>query len=275
MSPEPNRVFFSTELEGVATFWRIHRKDGGTLGFTSHDRDLAFGGVLHRAAPGMLPSAVRRTAGLTGDSAEMQGALAHDSIADADLAAGRFDGARVEVGAVDWETREHAVLHNGTIGSVAQEDSGFTAELRSAKAVLETDPVPRTSPTCRAQFCGPGCGLSTAHFTHRAVLTSVDAEAGRVSFDGPAPDLLVAGEVRWLDGPHAGLTMDIVAAEGDALILDAALGDALAPGARARLREGCDHTFATCSGRFANAANFRGEPFLPGNDLLTRTPSPQ
>ena len=113
-----SRVFFSTELEGVATFWRIHRKDGVTLGFTSHDRDLAFGGVLHRAAPGMLPSAVRRTAGLTGDSAEMQGALAHDSIAEADLAEGRFDGARVEVGSVDWETREHAVLYNGTVGAV-------------------------------------------------------------------------------------------------------------------------------------------------------------
>ena len=269
-----NRVFFASELEGVATFWRIHRKDGVTLGFTSHDRDLAFGGVLHRAAPGMVPSAVRRTAGLTGDSAEMQGALAHDSIAEADLAAGRFDGARVEVGAVDWETREHAVLFNGTVGAVSQEDSGFTAELRSAKAMLEADPVPRTSPTCRAQFCRPGCGLSGLRFTHRAVLTIVDAEVGRVTFDGPAPDLLVAGEVRWLDGPHAGLTMDIVAIEGDALILDAVLSEALAPGTRARLREGCDHTLATCAGRFGNAINFRGEPFLPGNDLLTRYPSP-
>jgi uncharacterized phage protein (TIGR02218 family) len=269
-----SRTFFAAELEGVATFWRIHRKDGVTLGFTSHDRDLAFGGVLHRAAPGMLPSAVRRTAGLTGDSAEMQGALAHDSIAEADLAAGRFDGARVEVGAVDWESREHAVLYNGTVGSVAQEDGGFTAELRSAKAALETDPIPRTSPTCRARFCGPGCGLSAARFTHRGTLVAADPQTGRVRLEGCPSDLLVAGEVRWLDGAHAGLTMEIVAADDPDLILDALLAGDLAPGTRALLREGCDHTLATCAGRFGNAVNFRGEPFLPGNDLLTRYPIP-
>jgi hypothetical protein len=36
------------------------------------------------------------------------------------------------------------------------------------------------------------------------------------------------------------------------------------------LREGCDHTLPTCAERFANAVNFQGEPFLPGNDLVVR-----
>jgi len=269
-----SRVFFASELEGVATFWRIHRPDGTTLGFTSHDRDLVFAGVRHRAAPGMLPSAVRRTAGLTGDSAEMQGALAHDSIAEADLTAGRFDGARVEVGAVDWENLEHAVLYNGTVGTVVQEDGGFAADLRSAKAALDADPVPRTSPTCRARFCGPGCGLSAARFTRRAAVVEVDADAGSVAFDFAPAGAFVAGSIRWIDGPHSGLTMEVVAADETALIVDAALDPALVTGTQAYVREGCDHTLATCAARFGNAANFRGEPFLPGNDLLTRYPSP-
>jgi hypothetical protein len=38
------------------------------------------------------------------------------------------------------------------------------------------------------------------------------------------------------------------------------------------LREGCDKRFETCVTRFANAENFRGEPHLPGTDLLTRFP---
>ncbi len=243
-----------------------------TLGFTSHDRDLRFDGVLHRAAPGLLPSAIRRTAGLDGDSAEMQGALAHDSIRSDDLADGRFDGARVEVGAVDWEAREHAVLYNGWIGEVSQEEAGFTAELRSAKAALEADPVPRTSPTCRAAFCGPGCGLSASRFTHRASLIASNPDANTVAFDYPAPADLLHGTVRWLEGPHAGVAMEIAAVEGNDLVLDAALSEALTFGTRAILREGCDHTIATCSTRFGNAVNFRGEPFLPGNDLLSCYP---
>ena len=60
---------------------------------------------------------------------------------------------------------------------------------------------------------------------------------------------------------------------GDGPKLDIALDPALAPGTRALLREGCDHTLATCAARFGNAVNFQGEPFLPGNDLLARYPT--
>ncbi|WP_274603630.1 phage BR0599 family protein [Polymorphobacter multimanifer] len=34
------------------------------------------------------------------------------------------------------------------------------------------------------------------------------------------------------------------------------------------LWEGCDRRFATCSGRFGNGRLFRGEPHVPGNDML-------
>jgi uncharacterized phage protein (TIGR02218 family) len=266
-----SRVFRREALEGTATFCRIRRRDGVTLGLTSHDRDLWFDGVLHRAAPGVLPSAIRRSADLSPDSAEVQGALTHDSIAAADLAAGRFDGAGVEIGVVDWENLDRAVLYRGEIGDVTQEAGSFAAELLSAKAELETDLVPCTSPTCRARFGGPGCTLSVARFTHEAVLAEVDLADNRASFTGgpPVADLR-DGNVRWLDGPHAGLTMEVVSADESGLVLDVALDPLLEPGTRALLREGCDHTLQTCAGRFANAANFQGEPFVPGNDLLGR-----
>ncbi len=269
------RVFFASELEGVVTWWRIERRDGVALGFTSHDRDLWFDGLLHRAAPGVLPSAIRKTAGLEGDSAEMQGPLAHDAIAAIDLAQGRFDGAQVSIGAVDWETLERAQLYAGSIGTVSEEAGGFTAELLSAKSQLVEDPVPRTSPTCRASFCGPGCTLSASGVTTEAVASAVDHDRSAVRFAGIDPQLHAFGFLRWLDGPQIGLTMEVVATEGAELLLDTPLDPGTAAGMRAILRQGCDHTLATCHTRFGNAANFRGEPFLPGNDLLTRTPGPQ
>jgi len=268
-----SRVFFREQLEGVATFWRVCRRDGITLGLTSHDRDLWFDGVLHRAAPGMVPSAIRRTADLAPDSAEVQGALTHDSIPAEDLASGRFDGAAVEIGVVDWESLDRAILYRGEIGEVAQEAGSFNAELRSAKADLEADTVPRTSPTCRAPFCGPRCTLSAVRFTHEAVVAAVDFAANRVAFTGgPAAEAMRDGSLRWLDGPHAGLAMEVVAGDASGLALDLELDPELQPGTRARLREGCDHTIATCQARFGNAVNFQGEPFLPGNDVLGRYP---
>ena len=61
---------------------------------------------------------------------------------------------------------------------------------------------------------------------------------------------------------------------GGWLRFDRQLPDDLTVGARAIAIEGCDHTLATCASRFANAVNFRGEPFLPGNDLLVRYGNP-
>lgn len=267
-----NRVFFRKELEGVATFWRVLRRDGVTLGFTGHDRDLWFDGVLHRAAPGMLPSAVRRSADLGPDGVDIEGALTHDAISAEDLASGLFDGARVQLGVVDWETGERAVLYRGEIGAIGEEAGRFSAELLSAKAQLEIDPVPRTSPTCRAQFCGPGCTLNPARFTHDLRVTAIDLAVNAVSFGGPAAELFRDGSLRWLDGPQAGQANTVVEVSGAMLVLERALAPDLTAGALARVREGCDHTIATCRTRFSNAANFQGEPFLPGNDILARYP---
>lgn len=269
-----SRVFFREGLEPTATFWRVLRRDGVTLGFTGHDRDLWFDGVLHRAAPGMLPSAIRRTADLAADSADVEGVLSHDAISSADLATGLFDGTQVQLGVVDWETGDRAVLYRREIGAVSQEATGFSAELLSAKAGLEIDPVPRTSPTCRARFCGPGCTLSAARFTHELAVAEVDLSANAVAFAaGPPAESFRDGTLRWLGGAQAGRANAVVDVANGMLVLEQSLDPALAPGALARLTEGCDHTIATCAARFANALNFQGEPFLPGNDLLTRHPS--
>lgn len=270
------RTWFSSELETVATWWRIERTDGIALGFTSHDRDLRFDGLVHSTAPGMVPSAIRLTAALDADSAEVAGALSHDSISDADLIAGRFDGARVQVGLVDWQTAETAKLYTGTIGAVATEGAGFSADLLSLKHSLKSQIIPVTSPTCRAEFCGAGCTLSAERFTHLGRLAAVEADGSAVEVSTlVSPGLLSYGLLRWLDGPEAGLVRRIEQVEGSWLVLDHATAAAVTPGTRVLLREGCDRTLGTCADRFGNAINFQGEPFVPGNDLLTSYPPPR
>lgn len=274
--PESTRIWFRQSLETVAIWWRLERRDGVTLGFTSHDRDLAFDGVVHRTAPGMVPSAIRRTADFEADSAEVAGALSHDSIREADLAAGRFDGGSIAMGLVDWETLERVTLYAGTIGTVGHEGSGFSAELRSVKDLLSRQIVPRTAPTCRAEFCAEGCALSASAFTHQATLAEISPDLASIRvIGGPTAALLAFGTLRWIDGPEAGLTRRIEAVDGSWLMLDRTSAAGIAAGTRIELREGCDHTLETCATRFGNAVNFQGEPFLPGNDLLTRYPAPQ
>lgn len=264
------RVFFDRPLDVAATYWRVFRKDGVALGFTSHDRDLAFGGINHRAAPGMAPTAIRMTSDLTEDSAGVEGALSHSAIREKDLAAGLFESAAIEIGIVDWETHEHRTIYVGTLGQIEDNGIGFAGELRSAKQVLDQDLVPRTSPTCRAEFCGRGCGFSAIRVTRRLVLDALDLDLNRVRFAGLQADLFLDGALRFLDGPQTGVAFGVVGASGEWLVLDRPLAPETEAGTPAELREGCDHTLNTCATRFDNAVNFRGEPFLPGNDLLAR-----
>lgn len=270
-----SRVWFSETLETVATFWRVERRDGVTLGFTTHDRALWFDGLLHRSAPGMLPSAIRRTADLEPDSAEVEGVLSHDSITAQDLALGRFDGARIVIGLVDWCSLDRHAVYRGTIGKVTEEAGGFSATLESRKLELQRDPVPRTSPSCRAVFCGPGCTLSAARFSHEGSISAFDPATGMLTLSTVADlSTLIGGSLRWFDGPFAGQAMEITATNGTALELGTPLDRVPPVGARVLLREGCDRTLASCAGRFGNAINFQGEPHLPGNDLITRYPAP-
>jgi uncharacterized phage protein (TIGR02218 family) len=37
------------------------------------------------------------------------------------------------------------------------------------------------------------------------------------------------------------------------------------------LQQGCDKTIGTCSNRYNNAINFRGEPHVPGLDKMLET----
>lgn len=264
------RAFFDRDLDTVATFWRIYRRDGAMLAFTSHDRDLAFDGITHCAAPGMLPAAIRLTADLNPDDAEVEGAVSHASITAGDLSAGLFDAAQIEIGAVAWEALERRVLYSGSIGSIADDANAFSAELVSAKRALEQDLVPRTSPTCRAAFCGPGCNLSARDFTTTEILAGIDLDNNRVQVVGKSGPDYAEGRIRFLSGPQTGIPFAIVSADGGWFSLDRALVGGTLTGTRIELKQGCDHTIQTCNGRFGNAKNFRGEPFLPGNDLLAR-----
>ena len=87
----------------------------------------------------------------------------------------------------------------------------------------------------------------------------------------PTPNAYGNGLLRWIGGGNSGLESAIVASDGATLTLRTP--PRFDPvGALVELIEGCDKSVATCASRFANAVNFRGEPYLPGIDLLTRYP---
>jgi uncharacterized phage protein (TIGR02218 family) len=262
-------------LTSIALCWRIDRRDGVTLGFTTHDRDMVLAGMTYRAAPGMLPSAISVSDGFDVDTLDVAGALTSDAVTAEDLSAGRWDGARVRIFATDWQTPGSDVLAlaRGELGDVGARDGGFTAELRGPTAALERPVIEQTSPECRAELGDKRCRVDLSGRRRLAtILSVVDGSTLELSTAEPTANAYGYGRLRWTEGGNSGLTAAILSSDGAFVTLRDAPPYAAAVGTRVEIIEGCDKAFDTCRLRFAKRVNFRGEPHLPGNDLLTRYP---
>lgn len=263
--------WLTAPLVTLAYCWRIERRDGRVLGFTTHDAGLWVAGEYYASAPGIRPSAIEQALGRAGDSLSISGAIADASLSGADLASGRFDGASVALFVTDWSANEPVAtpISRGILGSVSRSGGGFGAEIDATDPLLATDLVPLTSPACRAELGDADCRVAMAARHARA---QVVAFSGRqVTLDTSFADgIFVFGRMRWLTGRLRGTSQPIIAQAGASLTLARAAVPADAPGWQVELVEGCDKSAAICATRFANIANFRGEPHLPGLDLLTR-----
>jgi uncharacterized phage protein (TIGR02218 family) len=233
---------------------------------------LRIRGTIYEAAPGMLPAAIQRKAGLEANGGEVAGAITSASLDERDLVLGRWDGARIAMTAVDWQQPElpEVPLMHGELGEVRLQQGEFKTELRGAAARLEAAICPETSPECRAELGDKKCRVDLAGRTMLAEIVELDGTA--LVMDRAVGSDFLWGRARFVSGANCGLLTVIVGVDGNRVELRDMARAEILPGDRIELRHGCDKSFATCSSRFANGENFRGEPHLPGNDLLTRYP---
>lgn len=229
-------------------------------------------GVTYRPTPGMLPASVTRSLGLDPHSGEVSGALSSEAIDEGDLALGRWDAARVKLIALDWVDVEADPIEliSGEIGEVSIKDGGFSAELKGAAAVLERPVCPSTSPQCRAELGDKSCRVDLAGRSERAVV--IETGNGELTLDRTIDERFLLGRLRYLSGTNCGRSTVVISVSGPTIRIRDLPRGRIEAGSRVELREGCNKRLQTCVERFDNAINFRGEPHLPGTDLLTRYP---
>jgi uncharacterized phage protein (TIGR02218 family) len=265
---------------GVTTLcrcWRIARRDGVVQGFTDHDADVVLDGLTCRAGTGLTGSEATAKLGLAVDGAEIAGALDDETLNEADLAAGRYDAAAIELHLVDWsEPSLHVLLAKGTLGEVRREGQAFAAELRGLADRLSQESGRRYTATCSADLGDARCGVDLTAAAYRgsgaiAALKGVSmfAASGLGAF---ADGWFTAGRLTFTSGANAGLAVEVKSHRaGDETVIELwqAMPEALAAGDAFTVTAGCDKRFATCRERFDNAVNFRGFPHIPGNDFVT------
>ena len=270
---------------GVTTLcrcWVIRRVDGVTQGFTDHDEDVALGDVVCRAGSGLSGSEATQKLGFAADGSEIAGALADDTLNEADLAAGRYDSATVELWLADWtEPALHVLLAKGTLGEVRREGPAFSAEVRGQSDRLSQDSGRLYTATCAADLGDRRCSIDLNNPAFRGTgsvsalnATSSFTAAGLESFDD---GWFSAGKLTFTTGANAGLSVEVKRHRKDTAVsfdLWQAMPEPIAAGDTFTVTAGCDKRLATCHGRFNNVVNFRGFPHIPGNDFIISHPLP-
>ncbi len=261
-----------------AHVWRMTRRDALVFGFTDHDQPLTALGLDCEPSEGLTAGEIELSDDLSPDTASLRGALSSERISEADLAAGLWDGAKVEVFAVDWrDPSAYVSLFTGFLGEVSHKNGVFEAEIRGLQAGLNA-PVGRSlSRRCDARLGDARCSVSLAGFTQAGVIDAVSAD-GAVSVSGLAPptsEWFMHGEALFASGARRAIVEQRPLAGGGVEVrFSAPLPLGIIASQAVTLTAGCDKSAGQCGAKFANILNFQGFAYMPGNDVLTAGPHP-
>ena len=277
--PERLSARMNAGVTTLAWCWKITRRDGHVLAVTDHDAVIAFSGVEFTPDEGFSPSPLRSEAGLAPARGAAFGVVDSARIRESDIDNGLWDRARIELFRVDWRAPEDRfAVFAGEFGEIARSSLGFEVELNGLSARLNRTIGRVYAKSCDAELGDRRCGVDLDAPTYSAqgevatVLDGVRLEAtGLAGYDA---GWFAAGPLTWRTGENAGAKVRVERHER----LDAAVwlslsetpARAIAPGDRFLVAAGCDKRLETCANKFSNSVNFRGCPFMPGNDVLLR-----
>lgn len=201
--PEEMAARIESGAAALCHVWLLTRKDGVRMGFTDHDRDLMIEGVTSRAEAGWTRGVMESATGAVG-VISVAGGLDHAAVTGADLVAGLYDGAAIDLFRVDWARPDLKVgLWRGRLAKIRREGDAFTADLEGPLATLDRVVGRTFGRECDAELGDDRCGVDRGEFPgatcDRRWTTCTGTFNNGVNFRGfpdiPGDDFLAASPV--------------------------------------------------------------------------------
>lgn len=279
---------YGEEVTTISTQWKVTLTNGDVYGFTNHVEDIVYDGVTYLAAAGYTPSAIETSNAMDVDNLEVEGLLSSPAITEADLMAGKWDYAAVEIFELNYAdlTMGKNILRFGKLGEVKTGRVSFFAEIRGMMQSYAQVIGELYQPICRARLGDDRCQQATADYTangtvsgvtnNRSLTTDLGLQVVRLSpssTGAPTDGYFDQGLLTWNTGLNAGLSIEVksyIAASQTVEVVMAA-PYAIAVGDTFSIVAGCLGRFTQdCKNKFGNVVNFRGEPHLPGLDQILK-----
>lgn len=262
------------EVTNLAICWKLALVSGTVLGFTDNTTDLTFESQLYKAATGFSPTSIETKDAYSVDNLDVAGILDSSGLTEADIMAGIYDFAEIEIFMVNvTDLTQGKIIHRrGWLGEVTLKNGQFIAEVRGLAQKLQQNIGEIYTPTCRAVFGDTRCKINSATYSVTGTVNTVTSRQIFICNSmAQAAGYFSGGEVKWLTGANAGRRMEIKEFANKQFTLALPMPNAIAASDTFKAIAGCDKTFFSCYSKFANAVNFRGEPYVPGMDKMLAT----
>lgn len=270
-------------LQGETTSFvncvRVTRRDGIVVAFTDHNKDIRFDGTIFRASTAATPTVLQSETGLSPDTAEFSGGFESDQQRQ-DVRAGRLDGAKMEIFAVNWrDPSQRFIINAGHIGATSRNDTGFTLEFESLAEKTSALTGRVYNRTCDASLGDHRCRVNLSQWTIEATANNpAGGRSLRFTLFEPTPlesglndrsGNFSNGVLIFASGANEGLRFAIRAHSPGVIHLWEEPPFAVEHGDRLTLIAGCNKDFQTCADKFNNRHNFRGFPGIVDDSVLT------
>lgn len=260
----------------IVKCWKIILKDESVIGFTTNNENFTYDGIEYNSFSSNDIKDIKSNLDIEEDNFEFSNIISSDLISTNDILSGKYDNPAIEIFLIDINNEDNGrvVLLNGIISDIECKDNTFIAKVKGLKDKINKTIGEVYSPLCRCAFCDSKCGLEKSNFTFSGTITNVVDDVSFIT----AEEIILSqsnsyfdnGIIEFTSGNNSGQKMEIKQYANGTFLLALNLPQQLLVGDTFNVIAGCDKQFSTCCGKFNNAVNFRGEPHLPGMEILLK-----
>lgn len=265
----------------LASCIKLKLKDGRTLGFTTHTRNIFFIGepdVIYYAK-GFTPTASVQNANMSVDNANGDIIIDHEQLFEDDLEKGVYNNAEYYMFDFDWTIKDangyyyaDSILKtlSGTLGEVRRDKQKFNVEFRSLAQYLTTLIVDLYKVSCNATLGDARCKRDLTDLTDTDVISAVAKNnVFYLTTSARADGKFNNGIIEFTSGENKGKKYNVKQwTNADKRIhLHLGVNYPIAVGDTVKITEGCNKFADRCK-ELGNFVNYRGFPNIPGVDFL-------
>ena len=258
-----NKSFNSVNNYAICLYIQLF--NGEKLRFTNYDSDIIIKERTYIANTILTYKSVEKNSELSKENNEIFGIINDTYFKQEDIIKGKLNNVYVEIFLINASdlNSDKLIINQGYINNIKITDNKFVANISSIQNKLNKKITYSFSQHCRAQFCDKKCALEEDNYTFHGMITKIISN--NIFYDSKRNEenfYFNFGKITFLSGINSGLCFQIKNFIDNEIELISSHIYKLKIGDRYSIIAGCDKYFSSCTTKFGNALNFRGEPYI-------------